>query len=368
MEILDEEEKYEDEEALKKQYYTKKSPKAQKLMEKYDALVEKLSQEKNPVKLVMLKFKLNQLQATIQKAIDLEQSKEEYAFRKDDLYNTRKHNARLNIEDIASLTYKKRSLEGKLRAYEEYDEKSPYFLYDQSIIKSQGGLENILSQLRANDSIASQETVNKIEEMRRTREKLDKVQDSIKKARENVHNTEKNYTKDMIKTNIEEMAMTVNNKVNVFQKIGSWFKSGKKVLSETMETRKDMRQLKKEKKEKDQAAREARNRRIEEAMKEYQEEMARAEEKLKASLSSADKTHDYDKIFNKMYGKRLQEEYTSEHREDSARAYRDELNRMTGGVVPTAKPQGDGTQADDQESKTQPKTQPKKENEDIELF
>ena len=71
----------------------------------------------------------------------------------------------------------------------------------------------------------------------------------LKKARENMHDVEKNYTKGMVKTNIEEMAMTVNNKVNIFQKIGSWFKSGKKVLSETVETRKDMKQLKKEKKE-----------------------------------------------------------------------------------------------------------------------
>lgn len=364
MEILDEEEKYEDEEALEKQYYTRKSPKAQKLMEKYDALVEKLSQEKNPVKLVMLKFKLNQLQATIQKAIDLEQSKEEYAFRKKDLYNERKHNARLAIEDIASLTYKKRALEGKLRAYEEYDEKSPYFLYDQSIIKSQGGLENILSQLRDDYSIASQETVNKIEEMRRTRKKLERVQDSIKIGREFVHNVEKNYTKDMVKTNIEEMAMTVNNRVNIFQKIGSWFKSGKKVLSETVETRKDMKQLKKEKKEKDQAAREARNRKIEEAMKQYQEEMAKAEEKLKASLRSADKTHSFEKMFNRGYSKSMEKEYKRGQREDSARNYREELNRMTGGVVPTAKPQGSGTQADDQDAKIEPQEQ----NEDIELF
>ena len=50
MEILNEEEKYEDEEALDKQYYTRKSPKAQKLMKKYDVLVEKLSQEKKSSK------------------------------------------------------------------------------------------------------------------------------------------------------------------------------------------------------------------------------------------------------------------------------------------------------------------------------
>ena len=131
-----------------------------------------------------------------------------------------------------------------------------------------------------------------------------------------------------------------------------------------METRKDMKQLKKEKKEKDQAAREARNRKIEEAMKQYQEEMAKAEEKLKASLRSADKTHSFEKMFNRGYSKSMEKEYKRGQREDSARNYREELNRMTGGVVPTAKPQGSGTQADDQDAKIEPQEQ----NEDIELF
>lgn len=359
MEILDEEEKYEDTiEASKKKEYIEKSPKAQSLIEKYDALVEKIEQEKNPIKLVMAKFKLNQLQAAIQKAIDLQQSKEEFMERKEYLSRVKKEDTRSTTVGMANLINAKRKLE--LQSDPEYNPKSPYFMYDKSMIDLHGGLTNLVEHLKNDSSVLAQHTADKIMKEMRRNEKLDEIEDSIKQTREEAHDIKSNYAKGMAKTNIQEMAMTVNNKVNIFSKIGNWFKSGKKVFSETMETRKEMRQLKKEKMERDQSARAARDARVEEAVKEYQEEMAKAQEKLKEKLKAADKTHDYAKIFNKSYSESLKDDYADSTRKDTAKAYRDELHRMTGGVTPTA-----GTQADDEGTNTPP---PSKETEDLEHF
>ena len=359
MEILDEEERYEDTaEASKKREYIEKSPKAQSLIKKYDALVEKIEQEKNPIKLVMAKFKLNQLQAAIQKAIDLQQSKEEFMERKEYLSRVKEEDTRSTTVGMASLINKKQKL--KLQSDPEYNPRSPYFMYDKTMIDLHGGLTNLVDYLKKDSSILAQHTADKIEkEMKRNKE-LDDIENSIKQTREEAHDIKSNYTKGMAKTNIQEMAMTVNNKVNIFSKIGNWFKSGKKVFSETMETRKEMRQLRKEKMERDQSARAARDARVEEAMKVYQEEMARAQQKLKEKLKEADQTHDYAKIFNKGYSESLREEYTDSTRKDTAKAYRDELHRMTGGITPTA-----GTQADDEGTNPPP---PSREPDDLENF
>ena len=355
MEILDEEERYEDTaEASKKREYIEKSPKAQNLIKKYDALVEKIEQEKNPIKLVMAKFKLNQLQAAIQKAIDLQQSKEEFMERKEYLSRVKEEDTRSTTVGMASLINKKQKLE--LQSDPEYNPRSPYFMYDKTMIDLHGGLTNLVDYLKKDSSILAQHTADKIEkEMKRNKE-LDDIENSIKQTREEAHDIKSNYTKGMAKTNIQEMAMTVNNKVNIFSKIGNWFKSGKKVFSETMETRKEMRELKEEKMKREQLAQAARDKSVEEAMKKYQEEMAKVQEQLKKDLNVADIEYNMAISVNSTKDKDSKENL----RKDTAKAYRDELHRMTGGVTPTA-----GTQADDEGTNPPP---PSREPDDLENF
>lgn len=337
-----------------KKDYIQKSAKGQKIIKKFEVLVEKISKETNPVKLIMLKFKLNQLQVAIQEAIDLEQSKEEYAFRKDDLYKTRKQKTNVTIQDIAKLTYQKRILDNKLRAYEEYDIQSPYFLYDKSIITSQGGMENILKQLRSDGSIESQETVDKIEEMMEVHRQLDEVEEKRKMAREDVHTIEKDYTKSLVKTDIENMAMIIDSKANIFRKFGNWFRSGMKVLAETIETRRDMKksvkELKREKKERDEEAIANRDQSVALAEKAYKKEMDRiiqqeeilmaqkreAAERYKRSMDVAQRTYENSTTYNDSYSKSQQDVLKTAQRQNRAKVYRDVLKEMTGGITPMA--------------------------------
>ena len=188
--------KYEDEndDSMKREAI-EKSKKAQKIILKVAKLEKALKQEKNPIKRMTAKFKLYQLKAELQQAIDLALSKAEFETRRDYLKTNRQYSDRNDIQEIARLTSMKKILENRLYADSEYDIQSSNFLYDRNIIEQQGGIDHILQQLREDKSPSSQETIRRIEEMMEARAELKDVKSQLKQTRDSLNNSKKRYSR-----------------------------------------------------------------------------------------------------------------------------------------------------------------------------
>lgn len=354
-------EEYEDEndDSMKREAI-EKSKKAQKIILKVAKLEKALKQEKNPIKRMTAKFKLYQLKAELQQAIDLALSKAEFETRRDYLKTNRQYSDRNDIQEIARLTSMKKILENRLYADSEYDIQSSNFLYDRNIIEQQGGIDHILQQLREDKSPSSQETIRRIEEMMEARAELKDVKSQLKQTRKSLNNSKKRYNKDNREIDKQEMAMTVTSKLNIFQKIGNAFKAGMTMLQENSQMRTEFKRLREERRQRDQTARNVRDNTIEEAKNAYKSELE-AIRKQREELDAREKAvreeylgeqararegYKMNRIIHKGYEKYQGDNAKTEHATRSAKAYRQELHNMTGGVVPTVKStnnQNDGT-------------------------
>ena len=353
MEIGDDkkEETRDENENLEKREAIEKSKKAKKIIMKIDKLEKALKEEKNPIKRITAKFKLYQLKAELQQAIDLAISKAEFENRRNMLKSGKEDNDRLDIKEIAKLTAMKKLIENKLFANAEYDIQSPDFLYDSNIVEQQGGINNILLQLQNDRNPSSQDTVRRIQEMMEARAELNNVKKQLKETRERLNGSQKRYNQDSRTLNTEEMAMTVTSKLNIFNRIGNAFKAGKRMLEENAQMREKIRQLKEEEKRKDEMAKNIRDDTLEEARTAYERELEEirkqraeldareqaAQQTFQGAQFKATREYGTHRLLHRLHRNSDIEQVKEEERKSSAAAYRQELRDMTGGVVPVVK-------------------------------
>lgn len=264
-----------------------RSEKAQKLINKIDKLIAKVEQEKSPVKRHVLSFKIKMLQNKIQKELDLQNLKEEYELKREDIRRKREQEEITASEAIPEITANIKFLKNILYSNEEYDYGSSNFMYPEDYVQKVGGIDNLAQKLKSSSKIASQDAARKIEEMSNARQKLKEFEDDLAEQQKALKNGDRNFKIDNMKLKFEETALIVKDKVNIFSKIGNFFGTMKDEVKSYFGERKEYKELAKLQKAKEAEIKEQCARAIREHKKQAKAELeARGQEKARDAASS----------------------------------------------------------------------------------
>jgi len=216
------EEKHEKDEIIQPEEIKKEqlSAKGQKLYEKVEKLEQKIRQEKNPLKLPLLKFKLRTLLAKIQRELDLINIKENYKLQREELKVRKLQSDKENTKEIALLMKKINLKKQELLSNSEYDYKSTDFGF-YGIVKNETELHTLTASLKEDSETKS--VAEDIERMVEIRAELEHLQTELKNRREMLINSDKIYAVNEKRINKEEKRSDI--KYNVWQRIKDFFKN-----------------------------------------------------------------------------------------------------------------------------------------------
>ena len=224
----------------------KLSPKGKKLLLKVDKLCEKIYQEKNPIKLQLLKFRVRRLQTMIQRELDLINIKEDFEAKKSELRTNKEENESQNEIEIARLSAQIKRKRKFIQSNSECDYESSDFMYDEKTIERNGGLENLAKKLKENPDADVQYTGKRIEEMLQARKELKELQKQYEERQELLASSEASYKSDEKALKSEERRLIVANRFNIFSKIGDFLKNIGEGIKDIRAKREEMRQLREE--------------------------------------------------------------------------------------------------------------------------
>lgn len=193
-----------------------KSEKAKMLEEKVEALVQKIEQEKSPLKRHVFSFQVKRLIAKLQREIDLQNLKDEYKDKRQRLKEEKKQREDDAIDSIAELNAQIKKLERELDGNEEYDPDSPYFIYPDKYVKEHGGIEALSEKLKQSKKFETQQAAKRIEQMQKNRTKLNYLYNRLENVQEELEYSEKFYEQDKKDLNKEERSLIVKQKMSVF--------------------------------------------------------------------------------------------------------------------------------------------------------
>lgn len=202
-----------------------KSPKAQKLYDKVNKLIEKIEQEKNPLMRHILSFKVKMLVNKIQRELDIQAIRENSANALKELKLDQSDFENETLDNISELSALIESKNRQLRANEEYDYESPYFIYPKKYVEKNGGIKSLTTTLKNSPKPDSQNAAKRIELASRLRKEIDELSDKLKEEQEYLKASSIVYNKEQRKIKGQELALTVAKKANIFSRIGNFFKS-----------------------------------------------------------------------------------------------------------------------------------------------
>ena len=219
------------------------SEKGKKLYEKVEKLEAKIRDEKNPLKLHLLQFKLRMLVAKIQRELDLINIKESYNLKRDELKLGKEQSDKDINKEIALLMLKVNLKKQELHSNSEYDYKSSDFGFN-GLVKSEEELQVLTTSLKADSE--TKLVAENIERMSQVRQEIEKLQEELKSKQQLVHDNNKEYARSKKQLDFEEKRLTVINKYNIFSRIGDFFKNVKQGINDIRADMIEMKQLKKE--------------------------------------------------------------------------------------------------------------------------
>ena len=222
----------------------KLSPKAKKLEEKVNILIEKIENEKNPFKKHILQFKVKMLITKIQREIDIVKIKEEFKAQRIEKKREKMDREDENVENIGDLTSQIEELEGILATNARYDYASSKFIYPKDYIEKKGGIEKFKEQLESKKDQQSSQIANKIEAVAEVRQELEKLEQQLQEKQQQLSESDKIYNEDIKKINKEERSLIRTQKMDIFTKIGTWFKNLTGQIKEFFAERKENKELK----------------------------------------------------------------------------------------------------------------------------
>ena len=311
----------------------KLSPKSRKLIEKVNDLCTKIEQEKNPIKRQMLSFRVQMLVNKIQKEIDVLAIKEEYKERREQLQNSKKDKNKdgqdkvaMLMEEIESIKEKIDSLDSEENAYNpEYDPEAAEFeVFTRRHIREQGGIENLLEDLRNSEAPASRNLAAKIEQSIEAREankgvkrelenKLDEKRKELAKANTSLRQVSVDYNKDLRKSKVEETALVVKTGFNPLAAIKNVWKNIKDRWDDFKNERAEIN-----------AIREAEAEAIARREEALQDEIAKKEAEFRAAVEKLREEANID--IEKIQDKKAEE--INGIPQDKARAFRQKVGEM----------------------------------------
>ena len=284
----------------------KLSPKAKKLIEKVDKLCEKISQEKNPLKLQFLKFQVRGLQTKIQNELDLINLKQSYELKREELKNIKTRKDADNEIEIARLANQIKAKRQLLASNSECDYGATDFMYDNDTILRHGGLENLVKTLKGNGNIDVQETGKRIEAMVQARKELAELKKQYKEKQTALANSKEEYDSETKTLDFEEKRLTVIKKYNIFSRIGDFFKNIGVGIKDVRDNMAEAKKLKEEYKQEEAQAK-----------LEYEERMAAiAKKREEAKKQQTDKSNSRFLKDVKLTGKALEEANAPVHSQE----------------------------------------------------
>lgn len=200
------------------------SDKSKKLIEKVDKLCEKIKEEKNPVKLHMLTFKVRMLQSKIQRELDLQNLKENYQLKRDELKKGKDARDIDEIEAIDNLSKKIKLKEQEIESNSDVDIDSPDCIYSRKAIESKGGVQGFCDFIKKNGKDDVKITAQRMEHTEQLKQELEELQNQLEEQQGLLENSEAQYNKDKRGLAIEETRMTIAKK-NPFLRVGDFFKA-----------------------------------------------------------------------------------------------------------------------------------------------
>lgn len=255
------------------------SEKARTLMEKIDLLSQRIEQEKSPLKRHILAFKVKMLIAKIQREIDLQNLRASYEDKRTALLTDKEDRENSAIDNIAILNSKIKTLQREMSGNEEYDAESPYFMYPKNYVQDSGGVENLTKKLKESKKVESQQAAKRIEEMAIKRQELNQLYEELKQEQESLEYSQGDYEQDMNDLDKEEKSLVIRQRLNIFTRIGDFFKGIVQEAKLYREEKAQIKDLRVKQKEDESVIDEEFNRK----MQELREEREKAKQQLRES-------------------------------------------------------------------------------------
>lgn len=306
-----------------------KLDKSSKLIEKVEMLSKRIEQEKNPIKRHILSFKVRMLLSKIQREIDLQNIRENYKIRKDELKIQKENKEKDSIDNIAMIGAKVQLLKKELRANEEYDTESSRFMYPKNYVDRSGGIEEVKNKLKQSKRPETKEVSKKIEEMQKKREELDKLEKELQKEQEILDNSAKEYEKQERELNFKEKSLVLKQNINIFSRIKSFFGNIADQTRMFFDEMKQEREYDLELKQKEKELEDEYNKRMDELRQQSDQE----KEGLR-SLRGSETAYNYRTQVSEMAKQVNQETNTKNNSSES------KVEHVTGTVEPTQKSEG----------------------------
>ncbi|MCI8273389.1 MAG: hypothetical protein HFJ55_04835 [Clostridia bacterium] len=219
------------------------SEKSQKLVDKVNELTQRIEEEPNRIKRHILSFQVRMLISRLQKEIDLNNIKEYYQQEREAAKRYRDKMQDKGVDNIAAITEKIRLLEKVIYGNEEYDIKSKYFMYPKEYVEDIGGVKNLVDKLKQSDKSANQRAASRIEEVSKKRAELEDLRKELEDNKMMVEDAKEYYKEDMKSINKEEKSLVVRQKMNIFSRIGNFFKNAMDEISQYRQERHEEKEL-----------------------------------------------------------------------------------------------------------------------------
>lgn len=256
---------------------SKLSEKSKKLIWKVDDLTRRIEEEKKPWKKHILAFKVKMLISKIQREIDLNNIRDSYQVKKDELKRTRETRELDGIDNIAGLNAQILRMRREIDSNEEYDVESPYFMYPKKYVQDIGGTGELIDKLKQSQKIESQQAAQRIERISQKREQLQELEDKLMQEQDALSNSKREYNIENAKNSISKNALILKQKMNIFSRIGLFFSNMMEEAKLHRDERKQNSELDAKLKEEEKAMDEEYRKR----MKELREEQRKSKEELR---------------------------------------------------------------------------------------
>lgn len=281
------------EEEIKEETPKKQKTKSEILMEKINALAEKIENEQNPIKRMLYSIRAKMVVAKLDREIEIQNLEEAFETKK----HARDRIARGDKEDtrseIIEINQRINELQGMLRRNTDYDYKRDSFIFGRDEVVRNGGIKNYIDILKASGRREQVEAAKKIEEAYHIRSELENLQDELAEKQDLLEDIDKEQKQEDRKDDITKNALVIKKRMNIFSRISEFFKDVKESVKETFAEYKKLRQTKTKSKEiKKENAEVLRNLKAdikaeyEQKMKELMEEYATVQEKIDAKRDS----------------------------------------------------------------------------------
>lgn len=274
---------------------TKLSEKSKQLLEKIDNLTQRMEKEESPLKKHILAFQVKRLIAKIQREIDLNNIRDSYQAKRDELKKSKEQRELEGVDNIAGLNEQIMQLKREINGNEEYDVQSPYFMYPKKYVEQIGGPEALANKMKSSKKVETQQAAKRIENVAQKRKELQELEDKLAKEQEDLEYSNEDYKADQKGLNREEKSLIIKQKMNIFSRIGEFFNNMIEEAKLYREERKQNKELDAKENEEEAALDEEYAKKIEELKREQEERRAALREKQDESRAQQNQQQNSDR-------------------------------------------------------------------------